>query len=170
MKTSRIVASLAVLGLVIGLTQNGFGEDKPAKAPAAAAAPATTPTTQTGPVTRTKSKPGAKVSILEPKDGATVASPVTVKFGAEGVEIAKAADGIKENSGHHHLLLDLDQMPAMDQPLPSNEHILHFGQAQTEISINLASGKHTLQLLLGDAKHVPHNPPVMSKKITITVK
>ncbi|HSA58659.1 MAG TPA: DUF4399 domain-containing protein [bacterium] len=121
-------------------------------------------------IPRAKSSPGARVFIVEPANGAAVTSPITVKFGAEGIELAKAADGIKDNSGHHHLLVDLGQLPPMDQPLPSNEHILHFGQAQTETSINLPPGQHTLQLLLAGGNHVPNDPPVISEKITITVQ
>lgn len=155
MKASRSLTTFLALGFLLGQTMIANAEDK-----AAANAP----------VVRTTSKPGAKVFLIEPRNGATVTGPVTVKFGAEGIELGKAADGIKENSGHHHLLVDLDKLPDLNAPLPSNEHINHFGQAQTETTINLAPGKHTLQLLLGDAKHVPLNPPVMSEKISITVK
>lgn len=162
MKKASLIALIAFAAL-LGGASSSRAEDKPAQ-PAATTQPADVP------VVRTKSHAGAKVSILEPKNGATVSSPITVKFGAEGVELAKAADGVKENSGHHHLLVDMTELPPMNQPLPSNEHILHFGQAQTETSIELKPGKHTLQLLLGDGKHVPLNPPVLSKKITITVK
>lgn len=163
MKTQKSFIAAAVIGLAFAQLSMACAGDKPAAptaAPAAAAAPAV----------RTKSKAGDKVFIIEPKDGATVSNPITVKFGADGIELAKAADGIKENSGHHHLLVDVDTLPPLDQPLPSNEHVLHFGQAQTETSINLTPGKHTLQLLAADAKHVPLDPSVMSQKITITVK
>ena len=119
---------------------------------------------------RATSAAGARVFLIEPKEGATVSNPITVKFGAEGIEIAKATDGVKDNSGHHHILLDLAQDPEFDKALPANEHILHYGQGQTETVIELTPGTHTLQLLLAAGNHVPHNPPVKSEKITITVK
>ena len=80
------------------------------------------------------------------------------------------AGTVRENTGHHHLLIDLDTPPPMDQPLPANDHIRHFGGGQTETELSLPPGTHTLQLLLGDQSHVPHNPPVLSDKITVTVK
>jgi len=118
---------------------------------------------------RTPSPKGAKVFIISPKNGETVSSPVTVKFGIKGMTLAPA--GTKaENTGHHHLLIDIDAPADLSQPLPATDKIVHFGKAQTETTVNLPPGKHTLQLLLGDANHIPHNPPVISKKITITVK
>jgi len=129
--------------------------------------PATPPAVST---IRAKSSPGARVFIIEPKDGEALSNPVKIKFGAEGVTVAKAAEGVHDNSGHHHILLDLNEAPAFDQALPSNEHILHFGQGQTEATIELTPGSHTLQLLLAGGNHIPHDPPVMSEKITITVK
>jgi hypothetical protein len=118
---------------------------------------------------RTPSPPGAEAYIISPKDGATVSSPVTVVFGLKGMGIAPA--GIQfENSGHHHLLIDSDPPADLSKPLPATDKVVHFGKGQTEASVKLAPGKHTLQLLLGDQLHTPHNPPVMSKKITITVK
>ncbi len=137
---------------------------EPQKTVSAPAAAAPAPST-----VRAKSSPGARVFIAEPADGATVTSPVTIKFGVEGIELAKAGE-VKDNSGHHHLLVDVDAMPPMDQPLPFNDHVFHFGQAQTEASINLTPGSHTLQLLFAGGNHIPHDPPVMSQKITITVK
>ena len=117
---------------------------------------------------RTPSPPGAEVYIISPKNGATVHNPVLVQFGLKGMKVAPA--GTKEaNTGHHHLLVDTDAPADMGAPLPSTDKILHFGKGQTETTLNLPPGKHTLQLLLGDANHVPHNPPVISKKITITV-
>ncbi len=118
---------------------------------------------------RTPSPAGAKVFIVSPKNGETVTSPVTVKFGIKGMTLAPA--GTKDpNTGHHHLLIDTDAPADLSQPLPATDKIVHFGKAQTETTVNLTPGKHTLQLLLGDANHIPHNPAVMSKKITITVK
>jgi hypothetical protein len=118
---------------------------------------------------RTPSPKGAEVYIISPKDGAVVTSPVTVRFGLKGMGIAPAGVAF-ENSGHHHLLVDVDPPADLSQPIANNEHSLHFGKGQTETELKLTPGKHTLQLLLGDQLHVPHDPPVMSKKITITVK
>ena len=118
---------------------------------------------------RTPSPKGAKVFIVSPKNGETVTSPVTVKFGIKGMKLAPA--GTKDpNTGHHHLLIDTDPPADLNLPLPASDKVVHFGKAQTETQVNLPPGKHTLQLILGDANHIPHNPPVESKKITITVK
>jgi hypothetical protein len=118
---------------------------------------------------RTPAPAVARLYIIEPREGAVVASPVTVRFGLSGMGVAPA--GVeKEATGHHHLLIDVAQMPALDQPLPATDHIVHFGGGQTEATIELAAGQHTLQLVLGDMSHVPHEPPVISAKITITVE
>ena len=119
---------------------------------------------------RTPSPPGAEAYIISPKSGATVKSPVRVQFGLKGMGIAPA--GVKfDNTGHHHLLVDTDVSELkLDAPMPATDKIVHFGKGQTETTINLSPGKHTLQLLLADANHIPHSPPVISKKITITVK
>ena len=73
------------------------------------------------------------------------------------------------NTGHHHLLIDVQEMPSFDLPLPATDSIRHFGLGQTEVELALAPGQHTLQLVLGDRLHIPHQPPVMSERITITV-
>jgi hypothetical protein len=118
---------------------------------------------------RTPSPPGAEVYIVSPKDGAKVKSPVTVVFGLKGMGIAPA--GIKfDNTGHHHLLVDADVPADLSQPLAANEHSVHFGKGQTETSLTLPPGKHTLQLVLADSTHTPHDPAVISKKITIVVE
>ncbi len=117
---------------------------------------------------RTPSPPGAEVYIISPKNGASVKSPVRVVFGLKGMGIAPA--GVKfENTGHHHLLIDTEVPANLDAPLPSSDHVKHFGKGQTETSLELSPGKHTLQLVLGDQNHIPHDPPVISRKITITV-
>jgi hypothetical protein len=117
---------------------------------------------------RSPSPPGAEAYIISPKDGAHVHGPVLVQFGLKGMGIAPA--GVKmENTGHHHLLIDTDPPADLSAPLPSTDRIVHFGKGQTETTLHLSPGKHTLQLLLGDQNHVPHDPPVLSKKITITV-
>ena len=97
-----------------------------------------------------------------------MASPVTVRFGLRGMGIAPA--GIEmANTGHHHLLIDTGP-PPFNQPIPADANHVHFGKGQTEAVVTLAPGRHTLQLLLADHRHIPHDPPVMSKPITITVK
>ena len=117
---------------------------------------------------REPSPAGAEVYIVSPKDGAKVQSPVTVVFGLKGMGIAPA--GIKfDNTGHHHLLVDGAVPADLSMPLAANEHSLHFGKGQTETSLTLTPGKHTLQLVFGDSLHVPHDPAVISKQITITV-
>ena len=118
---------------------------------------------------RTPSPAGAEVYIVSPKDGEKVKGPVTVIFGLKGMGIAPA--GIKfDNTGHHHLLLDGDAPKDLSLPLPADEHNIHFGKGQTETTLTLTPGKHTLQLLLADSLHTPHDPVVISKKITITVE
>jgi hypothetical protein len=118
---------------------------------------------------RTASPAGAEVYIVSPKEGARIKGPVTVVFGLKGMGIAPA--GIKfDNAGHHHLLIDSDAPADLAQPLPANEKSVHFGKGQTETTLTLPPGKHTLQLVLGDALHVPHEPAVISKKITIVVE
>ena len=120
-------------------------------------------------IAREPAPQGAEVYIISPKDGATVQSPVTVVFGLKGMGVAPA--GIKlENTGHHHLLIDTDAPADLSQSLPATEKIVHFGKGQTETSVTLAPGKHTLQLLLGDSLHAPHDPAVISKKIRIVVE
>ena len=116
----------------------------------------------------TSSPAGAEVYNSSPKNGATVHTPVLVQFGLKGMGIAPA--GIKfDNTGHHHLLIDSDLPADMGAPLPATEQNVHFGKGQTETTLTLSPGKHTLHLLLADQNHVPHQPPVISKKITITV-
>ena len=112
------------------------------------------------------SSDGTELYIISPTQGETVTSPVTVKFGLRGMGVAPA--GVeKKGTGHHHLIIDGD-LPEMGKPMGQN--VKHFGGGQTETSIDLAAGTHTLQLILGDHQHVPHEPPVYSKKIEIIVK
>ena len=111
----------------------------------------------------------AKVYIVEPKDGATVPETFTVKFGLSGMELAPAGVD-KENTGHHHLLIDRPELPELKASLPSTDQIRHFGKAQTETELTLPPGEHTLQLVLGNYLHVPHDNPVISAPITIEVE
>ena len=111
---------------------------------------------------------GAKVYIIEPLDGAEVSSPVTVKFGLSGMGVAPA--GVeKAKTGHHHLIINT-KVEDYDNPLPADDQHKHFGGGQTETTLELSPGKHTLQLILGDHNHVPHKPVIESEVITITVK
>ncbi|HUU73816.1 MAG TPA: DUF4399 domain-containing protein [Burkholderiales bacterium] len=119
-------------------------------------------------IAKTPAPKDAEVYIISPSDGDTVSSPVTVKFGLKGMGVAPAGVN-KPDTGHHHLIIDAG-LPALDAPIPASANYKHFGGGQTETSIELAPGKHTLQLIMGDLMHVPHDPPVMSRKITITVK
>jgi len=116
-----------------------------------------------------KSPAGAKNYIISVNNGDTVSSPVVIRFGLKGMGVAPAGI-LKANTGHHHLLIDVENLPPMDKPIPNDKNHVHFGGGQTETVINLEPGTHTLQLLLGDLAHVPFDPPVMSEKITITVK
>lgn len=110
----------------------------------------------------------AEVYILSPEDGAEVSSPFTVRFGLRGMGVAPA--GVQfENTGHHHLLINVEELPPESLPLPATDQVLHFGLGQTETDLELPPGQYTLQLVLGDHLHIPHEPPVMSEKITITV-
>jgi len=111
----------------------------------------------------------AVVWIKSPQDGQRVSSPVTLSFGNSNVAISPAGTE-RANSGHHHLLINLQELPAMDMPLPASAQVIHFGQGQTETTLELEPGVHSLRLLLGNHLHVPHARPVMSEKITITVE
>ncbi len=113
---------------------------------------------------------GVQLYIISPVDGASLASPVRVVFGLTGMGVAPA--GVeKENTGHHHLLVDTPPPTgeALDEAIVKDAHHIHFGGGQTEAMVELAPGKHRLQLLLGDHNHIPHQTPVLSKPITITV-
>ena len=117
---------------------------------------------------RTKAPEGAEVYIISPADGETVSNPVTVRFGLRGAGIAPA--GIdKPGTGHHHLLIN-SKPGDYNEPIPSTDVSRHFGGGQTEVTLELPAGKHTLQLLFGDHNHVPHEPPVQSEVVTINVK
>jgi hypothetical protein len=112
----------------------------------------------------------AKAYFINIKDGDTVTSPVTIRFGLSGMGIAPAGTEV-ENTGHHHLIID-EKMEgeALNEAIPVDEHHMHFGKGQTEATVTLPKGKHTLQLLLGDWSHVPHKTPVMSDVITVNVE
>lgn len=119
---------------------------------------------------------GAKAYFINLKDGDTVSSPVLIAFGLAGMGVAPAGTEV-ENTGHHHLLIN--RAPLGEGPdgadeliygLPADDNHVHFGKGQTQVSLDLPAGTHTLQMVLGDMNHVPHNPPVMSEVITIVVE
>ena len=143
------IAGLSAFSVLIGLsmTSVGFGQ------------------TKAGP---TPSPKGAAVYFIDLKNGATIAEKSTVHFGLHGMGVAPAGSE-KANSGHHHLLIDTD-LPPLDESIPADPNHLHFGAGQTEADVTLTPGDHTLQLLLGDKDHIPHNPPVMSERILVHVK
>jgi Domain of unknown function (DUF4399) len=119
-------------------------------------------------VKRTTAPAAAEVYFISPKDGESVTTPVTVRFGLKGMGVAPAGVAF-EGAGHHHLIVDAPT-PPLDAPVPADAKHLHFGKGQTETTLELKPGKHTLQLVVGDQLHIPHEPAVVSKVITVTVK
>jgi hypothetical protein len=166
MKTRLVARSVAIaaLFLLFGCSEQR-AESPAAEAPAAATPAAAAPVAA---MPRTPSPDGARVFFISPADGSTVSSPVHVEFGIEGMTVVAA--GVNEaHSGHHHLLIDTG-LPDLGLPIPKDETHVHFGDGSTSTELNLAPGQHTLQLLLGDHLHVPHEPPVMSAVITVFVE
>ncbi|MES9972009.1 MAG: DUF4399 domain-containing protein [Candidatus Thiodiazotropha sp.] len=114
----------------------------------------------------------AKIYFINLQEGDVVESPFIVKFGIVGFGITPAGTTGKRRhtAGHHHLLVNLQQLPDLDAPIPRDEQHIHFDQGETEAVLQLPPGRHTLQLLLGDEEHEPQDPPLFSKRITIRVK
>lgn len=140
------------------------GDTPPAPTEPAAAPQETSPPAYT----RTPSNASAAVRFVTPADGDTVTSPFTVTFAASGMQVVKAGDDTPD-SGHHHILVDTG-MPDMNLPIPADENHIHFGDGSSSTELTLAPGEHTLQLLFADHLHIPHEPPVYSEVITITVE
>jgi hypothetical protein len=139
----------------------------PAAAPPAAAPAPTAPPPAA--LTRKPAPAGALAYIIEPADGARVTSPVRVVFGLKGIGVAPA--GVDRNdAGHHHLLVDTGLPANLGIPIPNDEQHRHFGNGQTEVELALAPGRHTLQMVLGDHLHIPHDPPIASSVVTIDVQ
>tara|TARA_R100001377_G_scaffold35483_2_gene19601 strand:+ start:754 stop:1185 length:432 start_codon:yes stop_codon:yes gene_type:complete len=116
---------------------------------------------------KSPSADGAQAYIVSPVNGATVPTTFDVVFGLKGMGVAPAGTQVN-NTGHHHLLVDAEEMPDLSMPLGAN--VTHFGAGQTQTTLTLTPGQHTLQLILGDHLHIPHNPAVVSEKVTITVR
>ena len=118
---------------------------------------------------QSSSPENASVEIVGIEDGEVYKSPINIEFVINNMEVVPAGTK-KKNSGHHHLLLNLENMPNLKAPLPSTQNIIHFGKAQKSTKLELKEGKHTIQLLFADHLHIPHDPPVLSKKISIIIK
>lgn len=158
-RTTSILATRPALFALI-IFMSGCGGEPPAGG-AAGGAPASG-------LGRSPAPPGAVVFIVSPQDGATVGSPLDVKFGISGINIAPAGTH-DPDTGHHHLIIDAE-LPDPGLPVPTDAQHVHFGKGQTEATVELAPGRHTLQLVLGDGNHVPHEPPIVSQVVTITVE
>lgn len=160
-----VVATVAVIGLA------GCANHQPPVVSVAPTAPmkvnVSTPTLAAGYV-KVTATPGSALYFVNLKNGETVSSPVLIQFGLRGMGVAPA--GIeKAGTGHHHLLVDVAELD-VNAPIPTSDQHRHFGLGQTEVTLDMKPGQHTLQLLMGDQNHIPHHPVVMSERITITVK
>ncbi|MCP4302513.1 MAG: DUF4399 domain-containing protein [Gammaproteobacteria bacterium] len=155
--------------MVLALGVSGCAErstppvEKPSQ-PETAAEAAATPAA----LARTSSPEGARVFFITPADGDTVSNPIRIEFGVAGISVVKAGDD-QPNSGHHHLLIDTD-LPELGAPIPADANHIHFGDGSISTEITLEPGQHTLCMLLGDHLHIPHDPPLVSDPITITVE
>ena len=148
--------NILILSLLLGSVLSACGnQDEAQPAPAVA-------------VERQAAAADASVFFVSPEGGATVTSPFRLEFGVTGMAIVPAGTD-QEFSGHHHLLIDAD-LPAAGLPIPKDANHVHFGDGSFVTEISLDPGQHTLQLMLGDYRHIPHDPPVISEKITITVE
>ena len=108
------------------------------------------------------------VYFISPQDGDELTSPVTIRFGLKGMGVAPAGT-VRDNTGHHHLIIDAE-LPDLSLPIPASDNYIHFGGGQTQVTIELTPGQHSLQLLMGNAYHIPHEAPLVSKKITVNVR
>jgi hypothetical protein len=163
-KVSAILVACALLA--------ACGQQEPPAPAAPAAPPAAAPAAAPPAAAALPRKPapeGAAAYIIEPTDGARVTSPVRVVFGLKGIGVAPA--GVDRNdAGHHHLLVDAPLPTNLGLPIANDEQHRHFGGGQTEVELALAPGRHTLQMLLGDHLHIPHDPPIASSVVTIEVQ
>ena len=160
-KLSNLLLPVAALMMLAGC--GGAEQDQPTPDESA-----TTATVAPAGLARTASPDGASVFFISPANGDTLSNPIIVEFGISGMSLVKAGE-MAANAGHHHLIIDAD-LPEMGLPVPKDEHYRHFGDASSVTELTLAPGPHTLQLLLADHLHIPHDPPVFSETITITVE
>lgn len=166
MPFTRLSASLLILSLGLTACDKPTVEETVDEQPSAESAHHSDAPVAT--LERTPAPPGARVFFITPKDGDTVSNPVTIEFGIEGMSVAKA--GVEQpDSGHHHLLIDAE-LPDLGLPIPADSNYIHFGDGSTSTEINLEPGTHSLRMLLGDYRHVPHEPAIFSDPITVTVE
>jgi hypothetical protein len=156
---------IACCGLLVACDPPTSSPNVAEPPPAASAPPAAAPAAG---LPRKAAPEGAVAYIISPEDGATVSNPIRVVFGLRGAGVAPAGVA-NPSAGHHHLLIDTP-VPPLDLPIPADDKHVHFGGGQTETTITLPPGRHTLQLLLGDELHVPHDPPLLSEVVTIEVR
>jgi hypothetical protein len=162
-------ALLIGCGLLVACGQQETAAPVPAAPPAPPPAAAAPPPPAPAALARKPAPAGAMAYIIEPADGARLTSPVRVVFGLKGIGVAPA--GVDRNdAGHHHLLVDAPMPSNLGVPIANDEQHRHFGGGQTEVELTLAPGRHTLQMLLGDHLHIPHDPPVASSVVTIEVQ
>ena len=169
MTTNRLAPAILAVSLVLLTACGGPEADVPAVGEPESTTPAVVDVAEeSAGMPRSESIGGASAFFITPVDGATVSNPISIEFGLEGMSLVPA--GVNEPySGHHHLLIDTE-LPALDQPIPADPNHIHFGDGSMSTEIDLAPGEHTLLLLLGDHLHVPHDPPVTSPTIVITVE
>ena len=162
LKTAMFPVIVLLTGVACSPADNASEMSAADKAPPAAesATPAAMP--------RSPSAERASVFFVSPADGDTVSSPFAVEFGISAMEVVRSGDNTP-NTGHHHVLIDTG-LPALDMPIPADEQHVHFGDGSSATELTLEPGEHTLQLLLGDHLHIPHDPPVYSVRITVTVE
>ncbi len=165
--TIAALPALVALALALAACGRDAAQTEPAGPAGQSATEAAAPAASAMPERR-PAPADARVFFVAPADGATVSSPVTVEFGIEGMTVVRAGED-RPDAGHHHLLVDTD-LPDLGMPIPADARHIHFGDASTSTELELEPGSHTLQLLLGDHRHIPHDPPVMSDRITIMVE
>ncbi len=159
---------LSLLALLISMAACGEKSTQETVQTTPVTTAAQVPATEPPQIPRTASSEGASVFFITPADGATVTNPISIEFGIAGMVVVKAGNN-QPNSGHHHLLIDTG-LPDLGLPIPASEQHVHFGDGSVSTQISLPPGEHKLQMLLGDHLHIPHNPPLTSAQITITVK
>lgn len=171
MQTTSLARSTFLLAfLALALAACGPESGQPASEPAPRAAEPVDAGIAVDPpaLTRSPAPEGARVFFIAPQDGAVVSNPVKVEFGVEGMAVVPAGQATP-HSGHHHVLVDTG-LPVLGLPIPADANHIHFGDGSSSTELTLEPGEHTLQLLFADQLHIPHEPPVYSEPITITVE